>query len=125
MKRGFGLAAAAPVVFVAWMSVALAQSTGGSTNITLCDPLGNNCQPGNETFLSLANNVIGFIFWDIATPLSVIMVLVGAFQLMTSGGNPEKASQGRKTIMYAAIGLAVAIAASGLATFIKSLLNGS
>ena len=66
---------------------------------------------------------IGFIFWDVAIPLCTIMALVGAFQMMTSGGNPEKASQGRKTLMYAAIGFAVALIASGITGIIQSILN--
>jgi len=112
-------AGAAPVVFFAWLNVALAQSTGGGTNIKLPDPL------GGQSFSEITANVLGFIFWDIATPLSVIMVLVGAFQLMTSAGNPEKASQGRKTIMYAAIGLAIAIMAGGLSSLLKNIITGN
>jgi len=88
--------------------------------ITLTDPLG-----GNETFVSVATAVAGFLFWDIAMPLSVIMVLVGAFQLMTSAGEPEKVSQGRKTILYAAIGFAIALLAGGAVNIIKSIIGVS
>jgi hypothetical protein len=91
-----------------------------SQSITLTDPLG-----GNETFLSVATAVGGFIFWDIAMPFSIIMVLVGAFQLMTSAGEPEKVSQGRKTIMYAAIGFAIALIAGGITNIIKSFIGVS
>lgn len=86
--------------------------------ITLADPLG-----GNESFTSVATAVAGFLFWDIATPLAVIMVLVGAFKLITSAGNPEKVSEGRKTILYAAVGLAIALVAGGIVSIIKSLLG--
>jgi hypothetical protein len=87
---------------------------------TLTDPLG-----GGETFASVATAVAGFLFWDIAAPLSVIMVLVGAFKLITSSGDPEKVSEGRKTILYAAVGLAIALVAGGIVTIIKSLLGVS
>lgn len=92
---------------------------------TLCDPLGTNCQKGNETFLSVVNNVAGFLFTDIAIPLATIMVLIGAFQFITGGGDPEKISKARKTILYAAIGFAVALIASGVSSIIKSILTGS
>ena len=87
---------------------------------TLTDPLG-----GTETFTSVAVAVAGFLFWDIAVPLSVIMVLVGAFKLITSSGDPEKVSEGRKTILYAAVGLAIALVAGGIVSIIKSLLGVS
>jgi hypothetical protein len=86
---------------------------------TLTDPLG-----GGETFTTVATAIAGFLFWDVAAPLSVIMVLVGAFQLITSAGDPEKVSQGKKTITYAAIGLAIALVAGGLATLIQNIVKG-
>lgn len=112
------------IVFFAGMGVAFAQ--GGTQAITLCDPLGGSgCTPGSETFATVATNIANFLFVDIAIPLSVIMVLVGAFQMMTSAGEPEKISQGKKTILYAAIGLAIAIVAGGITTLLKSIITGS
>src|ERR1700722_10713948 len=49
----------------------------------------------------VSGNVINFIY-IIALPLCAIMVLVGGFQIMTSSGDPEKFSKGRKTVLYAA-----------------------
>lgn len=95
----------------------------GSKGITLCDPLGQNCQYGGETFQSVATSVAGFIFWDIASPLAVIMVLVGAFQLVTSSGNPEKVSKGKKTIMWAAIGFLLAMLAGGIVKIIQDFIT--
>jgi hypothetical protein len=95
-----------------------------NSNITLCDPLGANCQPGSETFASVANNVIAFLATTIAIPLTAIMVLVGAFQITTSAGDPEKFSQGRKTILYAAIGFVIALIATGVTSIINNLLTG-
>lgn len=117
LRKKLAWLGAAPVVAAAWMNVAFAQSTGGGTPITLPDPL------GGQTFEGLVGNIAKFIFWDIAVPLSVIMILVGAFQLMTSAGDPEKTSKGRKTIIYSAVGLAIAIIASGIVTLIQSLLG--
>lgn len=91
-----------------------------SQQISLTDPLG-----GNETFTSVATAVAGFLFWDIALPLCTIMVLVGAFQLITSAGDPEKVSRGRKTIMYAAIGLVIALIAGGVTNIIQSFISGA
>ena len=106
------------VIFATGAAVALAQVSNGT--VALNDPLG-----GGETFASVANNVIFFISTTIAIPLTAIMVLVGAFQITTSAGDPEKFSQGRKTILYAAIGFVIAIIATGVTSIIKSLLGTS
>jgi len=106
------------LAFLAGASVALAQ-TQGPQSISFSDPLG-----GHETFPSVATAVAGFLFWDIALPLCTIMVLVGAFQMMTSAGDPEKFSKGRKTILYAAIGFAIALIAGGVANLIKNVVSG-
>lgn len=103
---------------IATLSLLLTSSFASAQ--TLIDPLG-----GSESFTSVATNVTTFLVTDIAIPLSVIMVLVGAFQFMTGGGDPEKISQARKTILYAAVGLAIALIAGGVATLIKNLINGT
>jgi hypothetical protein len=117
LKKRMAWLGAAPAAFLTWLNVAFADNQ--PTNITLPNPL------GTQTFAQITANVLGFIFWDIATPLTVLMVLVGAFQLMTSAGEPEKISQGRKTIMYAAIGFAIALIASGAANILQSILNNT
>jgi hypothetical protein len=110
---------ASVVVFATGTAVALAQTVGSNSTITLNDPL------GGASFATVANNVIYFLSTTIAIPLTAIMVLVGAFQITTSAGDPEKFSQGRKTVLYAAIGLAIAIVATGVTSIIKSLLGTS
>ena len=111
-----GAAAAFPL---AWVNVAWAQANGDNGTIILPDPL------NGQTFLDVANNIIWFIQADIATPLCVIMALVGGFQLMSSAGSPEKVSQGRKTILWAAVGYAIVLIAGGLASLLKTIINGS
>ena len=86
--------------------------TGG-----LIDPL------GGQGFAQVAASVIAFIFWDVAVPLCTIMVLVGAFQMMTAAGDPEKFGKGRKTVLYAAVGFAVALIAGGLVSVLKQILG--
>ena len=105
--------------FFAAVPAAFAQVTNQQNPIQLTNPL------NTTNFTDVINNIAGFLFTDIAIPLSTIMILVGAFQFMTGGGDPEKISKARKTIMYAAIGFAVALIASGVSSIIKSILNGS
>ncbi len=121
MKKAFKGIGAAAVVFVSLLAASrIALADGQTQNIKLTDPLG-----GTETFTSVSTAVAAFLFWDIASPLAVIMVLIGAFQFMTSAGDPEKVSRARKTIMYAAIGLVVALLAGGIVSIIRTFVSGS
>ncbi len=43
--------------------------------------------------------------------------------MLTAGGDPEKFTKGRKTITYAAIGVAVIILANAIIAVVKSVLG--
>jgi hypothetical protein len=121
MIKVFRWAEATAIVSISSLMIfKIALADGQTQTIKLSDPLG-----GSESFTSVSTAVAGFLFWDIAAPLSTIMVLVGAFQLMTSAGDPEKVSQGKKTVMYAAIGLVIALIAGGIVSIIKSFITGA
>lgn len=107
-------------IYYALSNLAFAQVANGGQNVTLTDPLG-----GSESFVSVANNVAQFLVQDVAIPLTVIMVLVGAFQIITAAGDPEKFSKGRKTITYAAIGFLAALISLGAVSLIKNFLGQS
>lgn len=50
-----------------------------------------------------------------------IFVIMGAFNLVTAAGSPEKVSSGRNYILYAAIGLIVAFLAKAIPNMIKMI----
>lgn len=60
----------------------------------------------------------------IAVPITIVMVVVGAYQFMTSGGNPEKVSGAKKTIMYAVIGFAIILLAQVFVYVLSDLIGG-
>ncbi len=51
------------------------------------------------------------------------LVIIGAFQIMTSGGDTEKFGKGRKMIMFAAIGLAVALLARAVPALVRFVVG--
>jgi hypothetical protein len=61
----------------------------------------------------------------IAAPICGIMVVWGGFQMITARGNPEKFSEGKKTLLYAAVGFVIVIFASSVAPLIQSIFGGS
>ena len=90
---------------------------------TTVPPL-TNALGANSTFPTVLANVNAFLL-AIAAPICGIMVVWGGFQMITAGGNPEKFSSGKKTLLYAAVGFAVVVLASGAAQLIQSILKGS
>ena len=55
--------------------------------------------------------------------LVVIFVLIGAFNLLTAAGTPEKIKKGRDYIIYAAIGAIVAALAKVIPAIVKAIFR--
>lgn len=70
-----------------------------------------------DSFPELIRLIIGFLI-SLAVPLAVFIVLIGAFYILTSAGDPKKFETGKKVIIYAFLGLLIIILAEGLATYI-------
>jgi hypothetical protein len=96
-----------------FISIAFAQTP------TLVNPLGDN-----STFQTVLANISSFLL-VIAAPICGIMVVWGGFQMITARGNPEKFSEGKKTLLYAAVGFVIVIFASSVAPLIQSIFGGS
>lgn len=64
------------------------------------------------------------MFWILLT-LSTIMVLYGGFLYLTGGTIPERVSKAHKTLIYAAVGIVVALIAGALPTVIANLFGVS
>ena len=75
-----------------------------------------------DSFEELALGVITWIagFADI---LALLMLIVGGFQFMFSGGSPDKIAKAKKTIIYSLVGLLVATAAWSLSKEILDILE--
>ena len=84
--------------------------------LTLQNPL------SSATFNSVVTTVINYMIY-VAVPLCTIFVLIGAFKMITSSGDPEKAKSGRNTILWAAIGFAVLLLAKGVSGFVQGLFK--
>lgn len=120
------IAAVAVAVFVTSLTPALAQSPLDNlerdcaiTNIwcgAKCGgaPIVGNVGPkGPCDFcdaLVVARNITVLLMW-FATLAAVIMIVVGALMMLFAAGSEERFASGKKTIMNAVIGLAIALAA--------------
>lgn len=90
----------------------------GGEQITLPNPL------GASSVMEVIQNIINALTIYIAPPIVAGMVLYGAFQILFAGANPDKFGEGKKTILYAAVGYAIILIANGITLVIHSLLSG-
>jgi len=82
-----------------------------------------NCQSGitGQDATSKINELIGDIiniFSLIVGVVSVIMIIVGGFRYITSGGDTNNVSAAKNTILYAIIGLIIVALAQTIVRFI-------
>ncbi len=63
---------------------------------------------------------IGGQLYLLSIPIVVIMILYGAFQILTAAGEESKIQIGKRTIKYAILGFVVVLVAGGIADLIKS-----
>lgn len=68
--------------------------------------------------ISLISNWVFAIFLAI----SLIYILLGAFQFVTAGADPAKISQAREKLIYAAVGIAIALLAAGFPAIIRTIV---
>ena len=75
-----------------------------------------------DSFDKLVKAVIGYFFW-LAIALTPLLVIVGAFYLMTAAGDPEKITKGKNIILWTCIGFAVILFSWGIIALIQGVLG--
>lgn len=96
-----------------------AQQTGGGgprPDTSLPDPL------GGQSFAELINRFISWLI-KISAPLFVIFLIIGAFQIMTAGGDENKFKKGKNTLTYTIIGFGIILLAKGIIFVVKEFLG--
>lgn len=73
---------------------------------------------------ALLDNITDFLLLVVA-PIAGLMILWAAFQILTAAGDPTKFATGKRTIVYALIGLGVVILSKGIVAIITGLLGAS
>ena len=88
------------------------------SGVTATDPTGGSTQGSAEDRVTkIAQDVIR-IFSYVVGIISVIMVIVGGFQYVTSGGDSGKVTTAKNTIMYALIGIVIVALSQIMVNFV-------
>ncbi len=94
----------------------------GVSNSSICestgDGVGGNDIYGPDGVLTKVANVLSIVLGVI----SVFVIMVGGIKYVLSGGDPSKTNNARSTILYAVIGLVVAVLAQALILFVLNKL---
>jgi hypothetical protein len=67
--------------------------------------------------------LLSWVFWGVIV-LAIVFALVGAYRYVTSSGDAEKVRTANRTLLYAAVAVAVAIIASGVPYIVSSFIGG-
>jgi hypothetical protein len=93
-------------------SLALDTKTGACT--------GNDsapCQASGDSIAALLGSVISLLLF-IAGAIAVLVIVVGGIRYITSDGDPSAASKAKNTIIYALVGLVVAVMSYSIVNFV-------
>ncbi len=103
-------------LFIFVSGIPIVASAADNGGVSLPNPLSVTTVP------DLVDKIATFIV-ELASPVFVIMLLVGAFQMLGAAGNESKFAQGKKTITYTIVGMAVVLAAKGIAAVVKNFIG--
>jgi hypothetical protein len=84
--------------------------------VCICNPLK---APDFET---LVNNIVSFLL-TLALVLVPMIIIIGAYFIMTAGGDPGKVAKGKNIIIYSLIALVIILIAKSLVAIIKEILG--
>jgi multisubunit Na+/H+ antiporter MnhB subunit len=88
---------------------------------TACEDPANSNQPickDRENNLREILNQISTVMLFILGAIAVIMIIIGGIRYVTSGGDPQQTKAAKDTVLYAVIGLIVALLAYAIVRFI-------
>jgi len=76
------------------------------------------------SIVELVETLVNWFFW-ILMAVAVFMLLFAAFNWLTSAGNEEKVTSARKMLIWAIVGIIIALISKGLIEVIKNLVGVS
>lgn len=89
---------------------ALPDCSGSNANAQIC-------QTNTDAIGGILKNVINTMLF-LAGSIAVIMIVVGGIRYITSDGDPGAASKAKNTIIYALVGIVVAVMSYAIVNFV-------
>ena len=118
MKIVFGIMLAVSLLAMVGAPVAFAQLTNPTVDGI---PEGTTVPSDPQKILDLVG-IIGNWVFVIFLAMSLIFIVLAAFQFVTGGGQPEQISAARQKLIYAVVGIGIALLAGGFDDILRSIL---
>lgn len=83
---------------------------GGSSDATVCNAKDDN-------LMKLMNNIINTLLFLVGI-IAVVVIIVNGIRFVTSNGNQDQVTSARNGIIYAVVGIVVAVMAYAIVRFI-------
>lgn len=104
------------IIFFLGIFISLLTIAGSISAIELVNPLNVN------NFCALLTNIITAVA-GLVGAISVIMIIVAGIMYLLSAGSPEKMTKAKTALIYAIVGLAIAISAGAIVATIKEVIG--
>lgn len=75
------------------------------------------CKASSDSVAAILKNVINIMLY-LAGAIAVVMVVVGGIRYITSDGDPAAANKAKNTIIYALVGVVVAVMSYSIVNFV-------
>lgn len=79
------------------------------------DPNGDKIGGTNGLFVAIIDLII-----YLTASISILMIIIGAFKYVTSGGDPSQTKSAKDTILFSLVGLFIAVSSFAVVRFIVS-----
>ncbi len=84
--------------------------------VCYCNPL------ASEDLTAITDPIISFIF-NLSIVVVPVLVLLGAFFIVTAGGDMERINKGKKIIMWTLIGFLIVLISQGISDLLDEILG--
>lgn len=96
---------------------------GATHRCEIASSASENSVLSNKSFILLIVLAVIDDLLRVAGMVAIIFIIVGGFKFITAQGEPEAAASGRKTILFALVGLVVALIAVVIVSFIGNAIG--
>ena len=86
------------------------------------EPLSTTTLTTPEQIVGLIKSITLYIFYGVMA-LAVMFIIIAAFYFLTAAGSPEKVATARQMLIYAIIGIAVALLAYAIPYIVSGILS--
>ncbi len=110
------------------LAMPLASTASTYANTSILDKINTSevsgLSDGEIDVSGLVTKGLNYLMYAVAV-ISVVMIIFGGIRYATSGGNAEKVKSAKNTILYAVVGLAVALLALVIVKFVETTAGGA